>query len=220
MRTGNLSSLILFSSPGALVEISLSCKKKRGAALLLPVRIQREDTVARGEFAEWMVKHIDHWFSFAKGLHPGIERMEDIILVTGRHRTKSWANLAFIESQGPVRSGPMQVSLGVRVSGSPSSHVSVDWKFPREPGQGVVLNMGPSGEVRQGLPALLVYDFTCMEPGPICGPMRIYPRIPCHSHPPSIELVQRYGKTNPRLNHNLTTQNQTSSQFRQLLLLR
>lgn len=131
---------------GAPVEISLSCKNMRGAALLLPVRVQREDTDARGEFAEWMVKHIDRWFSFAKGLRQGIERMEDIILVTGRHLTRSWANIAFIENQGSARRGPMQVSLGVHVSESFSSHFSVDWKLPREPGQGVVLNMGPSGE--------------------------------------------------------------------------
>lgn len=147
IRTGNFPSLIFFSSPEDPVEVSFLCKAKRGAALLLPVRAQREDTVARGEFAEWMVKHIDLWFFFAKRLHPGIEKMEDIILVTGRHRTKSWTNIAFIESQGPVRSGPMQVSMSVRVSGSASSHVSVDWKSPREPGQGVELNMGPSGEV-------------------------------------------------------------------------
>jgi hypothetical protein len=122
---------------------------KRGAALLLPVRAQREDTIARGDFAEWMVKHIDRWFSFAKGLHLGIERMEDIILVTGRHRTRSWTNIAFIESQGLLRRDTMK--LGVQVSGGPSSHVSVDWKVPHELGQGVVSKMGPSGEVRRRL---------------------------------------------------------------------
>ena len=151
IRTESFSSLIYLFSPANPEEVSFSCKKKRGAALLLPVRAQREDTLAGGEFAEWMVKHIDLWFSFAKGLHAGIERMDDIILVTGRHRTNSWTNIAFIESQGPVRRGPMQVTLSVRVSGSPSSHVGVDWKPPREPGQGVVFSMGPSGEVRRCL---------------------------------------------------------------------
>ncbi|KAH9012361.1 hypothetical protein EDB85DRAFT_1877774 [Lactarius pseudohatsudake] len=129
------------------VEVSFSCTKSRGAAIFLPVRAQREDTVARGDFAEWMVKHVDSWFSFAKTLDLGIEsiRMEDIILVTGRHRTRSWTNVAFIESQGLVQK---QVAFGVHVSGSPPSHISVDWKSPRELGQGVASNMGPSGEVR------------------------------------------------------------------------
>ncbi|KAH9052705.1 hypothetical protein EDB87DRAFT_377982, partial [Lactarius vividus] len=131
--------------PGGHVEVSFSCTKEKGAALFLPVRVQREDTVARGDFAEWMVKHIDSWFSFAETLNLGIERMEDIILVTGRHHTRSWANIAFVESQGLVQ---RQVSLGVHVSGSPPGHVDVDWKFPHELGlsRGVALNMGPSGE--------------------------------------------------------------------------
>ena len=98
-----------------------------------------------------MVKHIDRWFSFAKGLPQGVERMEDIILVTGRHRARSWTNIAFIESQGLVRRETMRVSLGVEVSGSPPSHVSVNWKVPHKLSQGVVSNMRPSGEVRRRL---------------------------------------------------------------------
>ncbi|KAH9031593.1 hypothetical protein EDB83DRAFT_2525715 [Lactarius deliciosus] len=38
--------------PEGHVEASFSCTKSRGAALFLPVRAQREDTVARGDFAE------------------------------------------------------------------------------------------------------------------------------------------------------------------------
>ncbi|KAH8991295.1 hypothetical protein EDB92DRAFT_690530 [Lactarius akahatsu] len=92
-----------------------------------------------------MVKHVNSWFSFAKTLDLGIEsiRMEDIVLVTGRHRTRSWTNVAFIESQGLVQ---RQVAFGVHVSGSLPSHISVDWKSARELGQGVASNMGPSGE--------------------------------------------------------------------------
>ncbi|KAH9031594.1 hypothetical protein EDB83DRAFT_1841824 [Lactarius deliciosus] len=92
-----------------------------------------------------MVQHVDSWFSFAKTLDLGIEsiRMEDIVLVTGRHRTRSWTNIAFIESQGRVQ---RQVAFGVHVSGTPPSYISVDWKSPRELGQGVASNMGPSGE--------------------------------------------------------------------------
>ena len=166
IRTGKRFIAEILYSPGCPVEVSFSCKKRRGAALLLPVKAQREDTVARGEFAEWMVRHIDNWFSYAKRLHPGIERMDDIILVTGRHRTRSWTNIAFMESQGSVRS-PMQVSLRVHVSESPSTRVSVDWNFPCEPGQGVVLNMGPSGEVSGGILLLWVDGDICMDSGPI-----------------------------------------------------
>jgi len=42
-----------------------------------------------------MIAHIDAWFAFTRSLGLGVDRMEDIILVTGRHLTKSWINVAF-----------------------------------------------------------------------------------------------------------------------------
>jgi hypothetical protein len=41
-----------------------------------------------------------------------IDQMEEIILVTGCHRTRSWANVAFLENQVDA-----QVSFGVKVEG-------------------------------------------------------------------------------------------------------
>ena len=173
-----------FSSPWDPSERILSCNKQRGAAMLLLAQSQREDTVAGGEFAEWMVKHIDCWFSFAKRLHPEIERMEDIILVTGCHRTKSWANVAFTDYRGIVHRFPMQASLPI--PGNPSARNV--WTF-NSASQEVALNIAPHGNVRRGLPYTIGKRFNCMDSGPIYGHMRIYPRIPCHSHSPSVELV-------------------------------
>ncbi|KAH8983947.1 hypothetical protein EDB86DRAFT_3084885 [Lactarius hatsudake] len=73
--------------PEGHVETSFSCTKSRGAALFLPVRAQREDTVARGDFAEWMVQHVDSWFSFAKTLDLGIESNKD-----GGYCSSHWAS--------------------------------------------------------------------------------------------------------------------------------
>ena len=67
--------------------------------LYLPVDAQRQDTLARRDFAQWMVKHIDCWLSFARRLGLGIEQMEDIVLITGCHSAKSWANVAFLGGQ-------------------------------------------------------------------------------------------------------------------------
>ena len=64
--------------------------------LSLPVDAQRQDTRAKGDFRKWMVKHIDSWFAFARGLGLGIEHMEEIVLVTGLHLTRSWANIVFL----------------------------------------------------------------------------------------------------------------------------
>lgn len=87
-----------------------------------------------------MLKHIDRWFSFIQSLGLGVERMEDIVLVTGCHRTRSWTNIVFSENRDDA-----QVSFSVRVGMSGSD---INWQFSRERIHGVVLNIGPSGEVR------------------------------------------------------------------------
>jgi hypothetical protein len=80
-----------------------------------------------------MVKHIDSWFAFAHGLGLGIEHMEDIILITGLHLTRSWANIVFLEGNVYGRA-----SLGVRVNDGRAAHLGAF-----EEGCGV----GPEGKV-------------------------------------------------------------------------
>lgn len=104
--------------------------------MFLPFSAQREDTVARGEFGRWIVKNINIWFAFARNLGLGINGIEDIILVTGRHRARSWVYATFYESQPDA-----QVSFGVRVSSNSSVHL--EWRDVR----GGELKLGPSGEV-------------------------------------------------------------------------
>jgi hypothetical protein len=82
------------------------------------------------------VKHINIWFAFAKNLGLGIDRMEDIILVTGRHLTRSWVNATFYESRSDA-----QVSFAVQVLGNSSVHL--EWRDAR----GAELKLGPIGEV-------------------------------------------------------------------------
>ena len=66
--------------------------------------------------------------------------MEDIVLVTGRHRTRSWSNIAFYESQANSR-----VSLSFRAPGNPGT--TVHWRVLSQRIQGTVLSHGPSGDV-------------------------------------------------------------------------
>ena len=108
--------------------------------LSLPVVTQRQDTRAREDFGRWMLKHIDRWFAFARGLGLGIGQMEEIVLVTGCDCTRSWANVTFLEGQTYGR-----VSLGVKVV--QGSDVSIDWQFPPGNAQGAVCNWGPEGKV-------------------------------------------------------------------------
>ena len=102
---------------------------------------RRKDTLARGDFGDWIVKHIDHCFAFAQGLGLGIERMEEIILVTGCDHTRSWTNVAFFGSQLGA-----QASFWVKVDHGPP--VRIDWQPSPEPVLGAVVHRGPRGTVR------------------------------------------------------------------------
>lgn len=101
---------------------------------------RREDTVVLDLFRKWIIKHIDSWFNFAQGLQLGIA-MEDIILVTGCHRTRSWTNISFNE----VRLG-VQLPLTVDVADTLGTNVT--WGVSNDRIQGAVRNQGPGGKVR------------------------------------------------------------------------
>jgi hypothetical protein len=110
--------------------------------LSILVDAQRQDTRARGNFGKWMISHIDSWFAFARRLGLGIERMEEIVLVTGLHLTRSWANVAFFEGQANG-----QASLGVNVTHGPD--ISIHWQCLPGSVRGGVRSWGPEGKVRR-----------------------------------------------------------------------
>jgi hypothetical protein len=87
-----------------------------------------------------MVAHIDSWFAFARQLELGIEQMEELILVTGCDRARSWTNVAFLKNQVDA-----QVSFGVEVTHG--SECGISWQFSPDRIVGAVLNQGPSGKV-------------------------------------------------------------------------
>ncbi len=118
-------------------EVSSSCRGKQGAVLSLPIQAKSENTVGRGAFGNWMIKHIDLWFAWIRRKGLEIDRMEDIVLVTGNDRTKSRANVAFLGGQADAR-----VSFGVEVG-----HSRINWQFSPERKTGAMWNWGPNGEV-------------------------------------------------------------------------
>ena len=122
------------------VQHSFSFTRKYGAVLSLPVNARREDTLVLGHFRKWIAGHIDSWFAFTQKLKLGLE-MEDIILVTGCHRTRSWTNISFneVHSDAQVSSG-LQIPDGLR---SPTN-----WPVSNQHSQGTVLRHSPSGDVR------------------------------------------------------------------------
>ena len=137
----NFLNTNVFLSPDDYPQASFICKSKRGGAVLsLPVHAQRQDTLAREAFGKWMVSHIDRWFAFARQLELGIEQMEELILVTGCDRARSWTNVAFLKNQSDA-----QVSFGVDVH---SLEGRISWQFSPDRILGAVLNQGRSGKVR------------------------------------------------------------------------
>ena len=99
---------------------------------------RREDAVPLKSFRTWIINHIDSWFDFTQRLELGID-MEDIILVTGYHRTRSWSNIAFNEVQAEAK-----LSLGVEVAGASAN---VHWRVSSTHIQGAVLSHRPNGKV-------------------------------------------------------------------------
>ena len=122
--------------PDDEAPLTFSCSRKKGALLYIPLLSERHDTVARGNFGEWMLENIDACFKVAEDLGYGVDRMEDIILVTGCHLAKSWVSAVFSDSREAS-----EVSFGVRVSGNSGVH------FDERNANGRGLKFGPSGEV-------------------------------------------------------------------------
>ena len=72
----------------------------------------------------------------AEDLGLGVNRMEDIILVTGRHLARSWVNVVFSENRGGA-----QLSFVVQASGNSGV------RLEERSATGGDLKLGPSGEV-------------------------------------------------------------------------
>jgi hypothetical protein len=87
------------------------------------------------------VTHIDRCFEFARDLELGIKQMEEIILVTGCDRTRSWANITFLGGESDA-----EASFGVKVFHTGDNSIGVQFS----PGHvtGAVLNHGLEGAVR------------------------------------------------------------------------
>ena len=115
------------------------CTKKRGAALTLPTNAQSKDTVAEARFQEWITTHIASVFDSTEKLGLGL-KVEEIIIVTGFHRTRSWSNVTFNEARSGV-----QFSIGFEVPSTVG--FGVNWNISRQLNSRAVHNQGPSGEV-------------------------------------------------------------------------
>ena len=137
MSLRKLGSLtLLFMRPDDSTQVTFSCSGRQGALLYLPFPAEREDTVARGDFEKWIINNIYNCMRLAEERGLGVNRMEDIILVTGRHLARSWVRAIFSESRGGA-----EVSFVAQASGSSAVHIE------ERNVSGAQLEFGPNGEV-------------------------------------------------------------------------
>ena len=101
-------------------QITFSCSGRQGALLYLPFLAEQEDAGALGDFGKWIIKNIYECMRFAEERGLGVSRMEDIILVTGRHLARSWVRAVFSDGR-PGRIA--QASFCARVSGESDSGI-------------------------------------------------------------------------------------------------
>ena len=155
-------------SPDDDTQVTFSCSGRQGALLYLPFPAEREDTVALGDFGKWIIKNIHDCMRLAEERGLGVSRMEDIILVTGRHLARSWARAVFSESRGGG-----QVSFCVRVSGHSVVHLE------ERIVSGAQLEFGPNGEV--GLCTTIGASTRAKKSWPDTFHIRIYQRTNAYS---------------------------------------
>ena len=130
-----------------------------------------------------MIQHIDSWFAFAQDRGYDIARMEEIILVTGCHHTRSWANVTFLENQAHA-----QASFGVKIADD-----IINWKFSLGEAHGAVCGWGPEGKLCVSLQGIDFENSETNISGLAGGPMRIYPRVPCCPPPWHIPKAAQSG---------------------------
>ena len=75
------------------------CKsRKRGAFLSLPNGGYHEDVIRTKPFEDYIRNHVVSWFNWAQNNKLSVERMEDLILVTGCTLVTSWAAAVFADN--------------------------------------------------------------------------------------------------------------------------
>jgi hypothetical protein len=91
------------------------CKtRSRGALLSLPHGGHHEDAIRTKAFEDYIRDNVVSWFAWARSNDMGVERMEDLILVTGCTLVTAWAAATFDNYAMPV--GSTAISLDAQKS--------------------------------------------------------------------------------------------------------
>jgi hypothetical protein len=77
--------------------------------LSLPNGGQREEVIRTKVFEDYIRDHVVSWFNWAQKNRLGVERMEELILVSGFTLVASWAAAAFVDDTADAK-----ISLAIR----------------------------------------------------------------------------------------------------------
>jgi hypothetical protein len=72
--------------------------RNREALLSLPNGGHREDVIRTKVFEDYIRDHVDSWFNWAQKNRFGVDRMEDLILVSGCTMATSWGAAACVDN--------------------------------------------------------------------------------------------------------------------------
>jgi hypothetical protein len=87
-----------------------------GALLSLPHGGHSEDVIRTKVFEDYIRDNVDSWFRWSRRRGFPVERMEDLILVTGCTLATSWAAAVFDNNMSTARSDTATISLDIQKS--------------------------------------------------------------------------------------------------------
>ena len=102
-----------------------TCRRRHGALLTLPFDGLDEDVIRTKVFEDYIRDHVDSWFVFARRYSLDVERMEDLILVTGCTLVTSWGVAAFVDSA-------LDSEISLRAHVRQGGGATFDWRVIRQ----------------------------------------------------------------------------------------
>ncbi|KAI0249449.1 hypothetical protein BJV78DRAFT_695952 [Lactifluus subvellereus] len=117
------------NDPAGDKSVSYRCRKL-GAFLSVPHDGLRQDVVRTKAFEDYIRDHIDTWFNVAQRNRLDVQRMEDIILVSGCTLVTSWAVAAFLDNTLDA-----EISLGTQAV--ENGGANFQWRIAGEISAGV-----------------------------------------------------------------------------------
>jgi hypothetical protein len=80
--------------------------------LSLPHGGHRRDIIRKKAFEDYIRNHVDSWFTWTQNNQLGVERIEELILVSGCTLATSWAVVAFVDNTMEAEISLMSTTLG------------------------------------------------------------------------------------------------------------